>query len=495
MKRKQLSLALLLLLIGTSLVTGTYAVYTKSFPFNGTITKVSSEIPPAPSDNEDIINKPNGDNVNVDDNGNVSIKQRGDFLRLMDLPGNDYKVEADISNFKAANAFGLYIDGYYDHNDQKIYADVIQFVDGKLEIRRKTFKRSYDKKGNIIVTEEGEGTYSAIATKEDVASVYTAPNNKGSMHLSVIMKSKVAKGGTLVVVPEVYINDVLVPNQVYPEREIIHTGNKAYIGYRSWWGGTPDVVFENLKVSPLDTPIPEGPDVIIPDIGNGTGSNPDITVDPGTGEVTIKNTGDYVFAAKNVTDSSYVIKVQVKLNQEAPDGLEEQLKGFGIYIDGVALPNGSVNTDCLYFTNNGGVNQLNLGTYSLVPTGNAIFDRIALNDDVKVTTQGETSIQWDDFKLGFNIYIAVKGDPLTGKKQVRLFVSDHLENKFRETTAYYDTPWTGLPPIRSFLKTNDRIYVGYHANNSDGRYIEFNNFSVHNGLSSIPSGLLHKYGW
>lgn len=496
--KKKLSLVLLLLMIGASLVTGTYAVYTKSIPFTGTITKVSSEIPPAPGEGEDIINNPGNSGVVEKDDGTVSIKNRGDILYLKDLPGNDYKIDVDIANFKASNAFGIYVDGYYNEVDKKIYADVVQFVSGHLEIRRRVFIRSYDNKGNVVVTEDSEGTYSLLASDVDVSSVYTTNGNKNEMRLSVIMKTKVGKKGNLVVVPEVYINDKLVPNQVYPEREIIHTGNKAYVGYRSWWGGSPDVIFKNLKISPLEAPAPIVPDVIIPDNGNGSGSNPNVSVNPDGNVVTIQNTGDYVFATTGITDNSYVVKVKLKLNSEAPDGLEQQLKGFGIYIDGKALSNGSVNADCLYFTNGGGVDQMNLGTYSLVPTqvgDSLVFDRIDLNDGVKVTTQGESGIQWDDFKSGFYMYAAVKGDPLTGKKQVRVFVSDLYDNKFKEVSSYYDSPWTGLPPIRNFYKTNDRVYVGYHASNGDGRYIEFSEFSVTNGLNSIPSEISSKYGW
>lgn len=497
--KKKVLMFVLFLTIATSLVTGTYAVYTKSIPFNGTITKVSETPAPPPADNEDIVNDPGGTqdkpNVSVDDKGEVNIKNRGDFLQLTTLPGNDYKVEVDVSNFKSLNAFGVYVDGYYDAETDRIYADVVQFVNGSIEMKRRVFRRYIDTNGNLITSEEPEDTHSPVASATDVSSIISGVPE--SLHITVIIKTKTNSKGELVKVPEVYLNDTLVPNQKYPERPIMHTGNKAYIGYRSWWGGNPVIVFKNLKVSSLTTPAPDTPDVIIPDVG-GDPSNPNINVDNNTGSVTITNAGDYVFAVDGITDSSYVVSTYVQVNVDAAGNLQDHLKGFGLYIDGGAATNGAVDTDCLYFTNMGSTNELRLTSFSMMPmlVNDAwVFEKVSYEDHSKVTTQGEAGLQWNDAKNGFYFLVAVKGDAQTAKKQVRVFVADKHMSKVTEVSMYYSTPWTGLPPVRNFYKQNDRIYVGYHSDNNDGRSILYKDITVTNGLDRIPSNLLHKYGW
>lgn len=493
--KKKAWLFVLLLTIITSLVTGTYAVYTKSFVFNGNITKVSNVTPPPPADDEDIISDPTGTedkpDVEKNENGDVSINKRGDYLQLVTLPGDEYKVEVDISNYKKLHAFGVYVDGYYDEESHTVYADVVQIVNGNIEMKRRSFVRSYDANGKLIVTEGDETTYSSIATAADTFSIL--PDVPESLHMTIIITTKTDKKGTLVKVPEVYLNDMLVPNQKYPTREILHTGNKAYVGYRSWYGGDPNVLFQNLKVSSLKEEAPDIPDVIIPSVDGGEG-NPNIAVNGG--EVTITNAGDYLYAVDGIEDS-YVISSYVQVNASTQDGLKDHLKGFGIYIDGGGSASGAVDADCLYFTNMGETNEMRLTSFSMLPAllnDQWVFDRVSRGDDVKVTTQGESGLEWNDARNGFYLFAAVKGNS-DGTKQVRVFTANKNMQQFREVSQYYGTPWTGNPPIRPSYRTNSRIYVGYHADNDDSRKIIYRDLQVTNGLDRIPSDLLNKYGW
>lgn len=492
--RKKVMLAVLGLTIFTSLITGTFAVYTKSFPFTGTITKVSKEVPPPPEDDEAIINTPGSgsgsSNVTVD-SGQVSIKKRGDYLKLYTLPADEYKVDVDVKGFKDLNAFGVYVDGYYDEEEDKLYADVLQFVSGHLEMKRRCFTRSYDSDNNIIVTEGDESVFSEVATKEDVSSVISPTEWATGVHVQVRITTKTDKNGNHVKVPEVYLNDKLVPNQKYKERSILRSGNKAYIGYRSWYGGNPDTIFSNLKVTPLHEV--NTPDVIIPDVG--AGGNPNINVD--SDKVTIKDNGDYIFKADGITDSSYVISLKIQVDVNAPGNLQDHLKGFGIYLDGTNKGD-SILTDRLYFTNDGSNNELRLTSVELIPkieNDKMFYNQSSLEDHAKVTTQGEMGLEWNDAKNGFYLICAVKLDPIANGKQVRVFTADKNMNKMNEVSQYYDTPWTGKPPLRPVYKNSNTIYAGYHANNTDGRSVNFSEFKVSNGLSSIPADLLNKYGW
>lgn len=492
--KKKAWLFVLLLTIITSLVTGTYAVYTKSFVFNGNITKVSNVTPPPPADDEDIISDPTGteDKPDVDknENGDVSINKRGDYLQLVTLPGDEYKVEVDISNYKKLHAFGVYVDGYYDEESHTVFADVVQIVNGNIEMKRRAFVRSYDSNGKLIVTEGDETTYSSIASAADTFSII--PDVPESLHMTIIITTKTDKKGNLVKVPEVYLNDMLVPNQKYPVREILHTGNKAYVGYRSWYGGDPNVLFQNLKVSSLKEEAPDIPDVIIPSVDGGDG-NPNITVDGD--QVTITNNGDYLFAVDGIEDS-YVISSYIKV-QGVPNQLLESLKGFGIYIDGGGSQSGAVDADCVYFAKD--TNEMRLTSYSMIPTlvnNQWIFDRVSRGDDTKVTMPGQIGLEWNSATSGFYLFVAVKGNS-DGTKQIRVFTADNSMKKFKEAEQYYypGPNWSAIPPVRPSYRTNNRIYVGYHANNSDARKIIYKDLQVTNGLDRIPTDLLHKYGW
>lgn len=491
--KKNAWVLLLALTMFSSLVTGTLAVYTKSFTFFGSITKHHSQIPPRPSDNEILVYDPGKEKGELDvmiKEDEVSIIRKGDYLQRMTLPAQDYQVEADVSNYKDLHGFGIYIDGGYDEEDNKIYADVIQFVNGDIEIITRSFFRVYDKFGDIVLKEDNESNRHVIASYEDVISILTREELERDLHITIINKMTSNHEGNMRKVSEVSFNGKVVPNQTYPERSILHRNDKFYVGYRSFWGGDP-LIFRNVNVTALYDEIPE---VIIPEI-NGADNSSNIIVDDRG--VSIKKAGDYLFRVDHITHHNYVVSAKIQVDIEGPGNLTEHLKGFGLYIDGGMISDQVIHMDALYFTNEL-MNELRLTSYALTP--NTVHDkkfyiRSSLEDHNKVTTQGEMGLSWDSAKNGFYLYAAIKGDPFTSTKQVRVFISDLDKNNMKEVLQYYGTPWTGKPPVRPYYKKMNHLYVGFHANNKDDRVLHFSDMVIDNGFDSIPQSLLDNYGW